>query len=256
MKDVSVLYNVNQVTKHMSFFSKIMENNRDDVAKEFLDESFEKMPWRHQMSHVFNFIPEYRFVDDHIEWARKAFLPDLDTYVTQMLNIYNDGNVIVNVVGRSDIIRKLTPTNYTWATPSSVGPFQLDFVKTVQTSDNRTYQFISSDKMRDQNNLIVILTPKNSERFMYRIYDYQTYVSNELRSPENVYLPAITAFDRWGIFEYMPVQSRINCINVMGHSAANFNDNMAQVGGYDTFTQRTRGLNDWGVINPTGASVH
>lgn len=256
MKDVSVLYNVNQVTKHMSFFSKIMENNRDDVAKEFLDESFEKMPWRHQMSHVFNFIPEYQFVDDHIEWARKAFLPDLDTYVTQMLNIYNDGNVIVNVVGRSDIIRKLTPTNYTWSTPSSVGPFQLDFVKTVQTSDNRTYQFISSDKMRDQNNLIVILTPKNSERFMYRIYDYQTYVSNELRSPENVYLPAITAFDRWGIFEYMPVQARINCVNVMGHSAANFDDNMAQVGGYDVFTQRTRGLNDWGVINPTGASVH
>ena len=43
MKDVSVLYNVNQVTKHMSFFSKMMENNRDDTAKEFLDESFEKM---------------------------------------------------------------------------------------------------------------------------------------------------------------------------------------------------------------------
>lgn len=256
MKDVAVLYNVNQITKHMGFFAKMLENDRDDRAKKFLDDSFERMPWRQQMSHVFNFIPEYQCVDDHIEWAKKAFLPDLDTWVTQMLNIYNDGNVIVNIVGRSDIIRKLTPTQYTWSTPSSVGPFQLDFVKTVQTSDSRTYQFISCDKMRDENNLILILTPKNSERFMYRIYDYQTYVSNELRSPANHYLPAITAFDRWAIFEYMPVQARIHMLNIMGHSQANFDDNMAQVGGYDKFVPRTHGLNDWSVINPTGSSSH
>lgn len=256
MKDVAVLYNVNQITKHMGFFAKMLENYRDDTTKEFLDDSFERMPWRNQMSHIFNFVPEYQYVENHLTWAKEAFLPDLDTWVTQMLNIYNDGNVIVNIVGRSDIIRKLTPTTYTWSTPSQVGPFQLDFVKTVQTSDNRTYQFISSDKMRDDNNLIIILTPKNSERFMYRIYDYQTYVSNELNGVENIYLPAITAFDRWGIYEFMPIQARVQCINVMGHTKANYDDNFAQVGGYESFVPRTRGLNDWSVINPSGGSSH
>jgi len=252
MKDVAVLYNVNQITKHMSFFATMLEEYRDSTAKEFLDDSFRKMPWRAQMSHIFDFTPAFQFVDDHLDWAKKAFLPDLDTWVTQMLNIWNDGNVIVNIVGRSDLIRKLTPTQYTWSTPSQVGPFQLDFVKTVQTSDNRTYQFISADKMRDQNNLIVLLTPKNSERFMYRIYDYQTYVSNELRSSENVYLPAITAFDRWGIFEYQPVQARIKCVNVMGRDAAAFKpgmDAVAAQGGLEAFIGNNMGLNDFAVDN-------
>lgn len=252
MKDVAVLYNVNQITKHMSFFATMLEEYRDAKTKDTLDDSFRKMPWRKQMSHVFDFTPAFQFVEDHLDWAKKAFLPDLDTWVTQMLNIWNDGNVIVNVIGRSDIIRKLTPTTYTWTTPSQVGPFQLDFVKTVQTSDNRTYQFISADKMRDENNLIVILTPKNSERFMYRIYDYQTYVSNELRSSENVYLPAITAFDRWGIFEYQPVQSRIRCINVMGRDAAAFKpgmDAVAAQGGLEAFFGSNKGLNDFSVDN-------
>lgn len=253
MKDVSVLYNVNQITKHMSFFATMLEENRDGEAAQFIDDSFRKMPWRKQMSHVFDFNPAFQFVEDHIDWARKAFLPDLDTWVTQMLNIWNDGNVVVNIVGRSDIIRKLTPTTYTWSTPSQVGPFQLDFVKTVQTSDNRTYQFISSDKMRDQNNLIILLTPKNSERFMYRIYDYQTYVSNELRSAENIYLPAITAFDRWGIFEYQPVQARIRCVNVMGRDASAFKpgaDAVAAQGGLEAFFGSNKGLNDFTVDNP------
>ena len=44
------------------------------------------------MKHLFNFIPEYQFVEDHIEWAKKAFLPDLDTYVTQS-STYTNGNV-------------------------------------------------------------------------------------------------------------------------------------------------------------------
>ena len=70
----------------------------------------------------------------------------LDTKVTELLQVYNDENVTVTIFGRPELIRKITPKDYQYVTPSSIGPVQLDFVKTVVTSDKRTYQFISTSK--------------------------------------------------------------------------------------------------------------
>ena len=79
---------------------------------------------------------------------------------------------------------------------------------------------LGSDKLRDTNELMIILNPRNSERICYRIYDYQLYISNEIRNIANPALPAIHAFERWKIIGYQPVQGRINIVNPSGIAQA------------------------------------
>lgn len=242
LKDIAALYNVNQITKHMSIFKVILENYRDDKIRLKLDDSFRRMPWRDGFSYVFDMAPTEQYALDHITWRKATFMDAVDTWVTKMLQVLNDPNMSVNFVGRADIIRKLTPTDYIYQSSQAMGPIPLDFVRTVTTTDNRNYQFVSSDKMRDNNNIICILTPRNSERFMYRIYDYQTYVSNELRDPKNQNLPAISCFDRWEMFEYQPVQSRIHILNPTGYRSLPPTQDMFG---------STIGANDWSIDDPT-----
>jgi hypothetical protein len=133
-----------------------------------------------------------------------------------LFQVLNDPNMTISVFGSPVLVRKITPTEYTYQTPSNIGPVELDFVKTVVTSDKRVYQFISTDKLRGNPNLIIVLCPRNTDRIIYRIYDYQLYVSNEIRNMANPALPAIHAFERWKFVEYQPVQGRIKILNPTG----------------------------------------
>ena len=205
VKDVGALYQVNQLSKIMSLFKTVMGNYKDDKIKEYLDTSFLTMPEENKVAATFDFAPRTGYALDHVEWRNKTFMDALDTHVTNLIQVLNDPNMTITVIGRADLIRKITPTEYTYQTPSSIGPVELDFVKTVTTSDKRVYQFISSDKLRGNNNLIVILCPRNTDRIIYRIYDYQLYVSNEIRNMRNYALPAIHAFERWKMIDYQPV---------------------------------------------------
>lgn len=216
VKDIAALYQVNQLTKVMSLIKISLANYKDDHIRRFLDESFLTMPGDSKIARSFDFAPSQGYALDPIEWRHKTFMDSLDTHATQLLHVLNDPNVTFNIIGRDDLIRKITPTEYTYQSPSSIGPIELDFVKTVVTSDKRTYQFISSDKLRDSNNLMIIVCPRNSERFIYRIYDYQMYLSNEIRNITNPALPAVHAFERWIAKEYQPVQGRIRILNPTG----------------------------------------
>lgn len=216
VKDIGALYQVNQLSKIMSLFKTVMGNYKDDKIKQHLDTSFLTMPTTNKLAATFDFAPREGYYGDHIEWRYKTFMDALDTHVTNLIQVLNDPNMTITVIGRPDLVRKITPTEYTYQTPSSIGPVELDFVKTVTTSDKRVYQFISSDKLRGNNNLIVILCPRNTERIIYRIYDYQLYVSNEIRNVANYALPAIHAFERWKFVEYQPIQARIKILNPTG----------------------------------------
>ena len=66
---------------------------------------------------------------------------------------------------------------------------------------------------------MVILNPRNTERICYRLYDYQLYISNEIRNAANPALPAIHAFERWKLYEMMPVQGRIQILNPSGKAS-------------------------------------
>ena len=216
IKDVNALYQVNQVTKLMSIINISLRNWKDDEIHNFLDNSFKGMPESQRFQGAFDFVPPSNFLQDPVSWRSATFMDQLDSYVTSMLQVLNDNNMTVSIIGRPDIIRRITPTQNIYTTQSNIGPVELEFKKTVVTSDKRVYQFVSSDKLRNNNNLIILLIPHNSNRVMYKLFDYQFYVSNEIRAAENVYLPAVTAFERYKMIQYQPVQGRLRIVNPRG----------------------------------------
>lgn len=213
IKDIAALYDVNQLTKYMSLFKTTMANYKDDKIKENLEKSWNTMAARNKAETTYDFEPRQDYALDHVEWRHKTFMDKLDRLVTKMLQVLNDPNMTVTVFGDPDTIRRIGPTQYDYKTPDSIGQVELDYTKGVITSDKRTYHFIGSDKMRGRQDLIVILCPHNSQRIVYRIYDYQMYVSNEIRNNANPALPAIHAFERWRFFEYQPVQGKVHLLN-------------------------------------------
>ena len=215
-RDIQAMYNVNQLTKIMSMIKLTLVNYKDDKILECLDNSFETMAPTSKITSAFDFVPPDNFLGSFVTWRYETFMDNLDTQVTTLLQVLNDENMTVTIFGRPELIRKITPKEYTYATPSSIGPVMLDYKKTVKTSDNRIYQFISSNKLRNDNNLIIILCPRNSTRIVYKIFDYQLYVGNEIRDTSNYQLPAVTAFERFLFIQYQPVQGRIQIVNPSG----------------------------------------
>ena len=217
VKDLSAMYNVNQLTKLMSLYKTAMANYKDDTIKNGLDESFVKLSPRVKSQGTFDFAPRDGFALDHVEWRSRTFMDYLDDFVTVMLQVLNDPNMTISIVGDPRIVRKITPKEYSYTAPSSIGPVELDYTQTiVNSSDKRVYNFVGSDKMRGTNELMVILNPRNSERIVYRLYDYQMYVSNEIRNAANPALPALHAFERFKLVEYQAVQGRIQIQNPSG----------------------------------------
>lgn len=216
VKDLGALYNVNQLSKILSLMKTALGEYKDGTIKKELDISFQNMPAENKFATTFDFAPRQGYALDHVEWRYKTFMDYLDGVATGLYQVLNDPNMTISVFGSPELIRKITPTEYTYQTPSNIGPVELDFTKTVVTSDKRVYQFIGSDKLRGNPNLIIVLCPRNTDRIIYRIYDYQMYVSNEIRNMTNYALPAIHAFERWKFVEYQPVQGRIQILNPTG----------------------------------------
>ena len=215
-KDIAALYNINQVTKLMSMLKTVLGNYKDDLIRRNLDKSYKTMDVRSKTYANFDYAPREGYHGDHVEWRQKTFFDFFDSQMTRLYQVLNDPNMTVTVFGDPDLVRKITPPSYSYQTPGSIGPVQLDFTKTVVTSDNRVYNFIGSDKLRGSTEFIVILCPKGTDRIIYRIYDYQMYISNEIRNADNPALPNIHAFERWKFVEYQPVQGRINILHPTG----------------------------------------
>ena len=218
VKDLAALYQVNQLTKVMSLMKTVLAEDKDMTIKNFLDESYERLPARCRGYKTFDYAPPAggSYALDPLTWRHSMFFDMFDTEVTKMLQVLNDPNMVITVFGDPDLIRKITPVEYSYSTPANIGPVDLDYKRTVVTSDKRVYQFIGSDKLRWNDELIVLLMPHNTNRVTYRIYDYQMYVSNEIRDSRNPALPNICAFERYIIHEYQPVQSRVKILNRSG----------------------------------------
>ena len=217
IKDISAMYNVNQLTKHMSMFKTALSNYKDDKIKRGLDESYKRLDERTGFYDKFDFAPPAEYALTALEYRQKMFMDFLDHFCSKMLQVLNDPNMTFSIVGDPLIIRKITPKEYSYVAPSKIGPVTLDYSQTIcNMTDKRVYNFVGSDKMRNTNELMILINPNNSERVIYRIYDYQMYVSNEIRNITNPALPAIHAFERWKLVEYMPVQGRVKILNETG----------------------------------------
>lgn len=216
VKDISALFGVNQVTKIMSLMKTVLGNYKDDKIREHLDESFKRLPATDKLRQSFDFAPRTTYSDTHVAWRRETFIDFLDQHVTELLQVLNDPNMKVTIYGDPKLVRMITPTTYSYQSPGSIGPVELDYTKTVYTSDKRLYNFIGSDKLRGTEQFIIVLCPEGTDRIMYRIYDYQMYLSNEIRNADNPSLPAMHAFERWKFVEYTPVQGRIDILHPNG----------------------------------------
>lgn len=215
-KDIASMYNVSQVTKLMSMVKTVLANYKDDKIRRELDNSYDTMDVRSKTWSQFDYAPREGYHGDHVEWRRNTFFDFFDQQMTKLYQVLNDPNMTVTVYGDPDLVRRITPVDYSYQSPSNIGPVQLDWTKTVVTSDSRVYNFVGSDKLRGSTEFIVILCPKGTDRIIYRIYDYQMYISNEIRNADNPALPNVHAFERWKFVEYQPVQGRINILHPTG----------------------------------------
>ena len=220
VKDIAAMYDANQVTKIMSMTKTVLSEYKDMKIKRQLDESYQEMDERTSFQGEFDFAPTEGYALDWVTFRAATFMDYLDDLVTQMLQVLNDPNMTVTIYGDPRIVRKVTPTEYAYQAPANIGPVTLDYTQTiVNTKDHRVYNFVGSDKLRNTNELMIILNPRNTERICYRIYNYQMYISNEIRNAANPSLPAIHSFERWLLKPYQPVQSRIKILNPSGKRA-------------------------------------
>jgi hypothetical protein len=217
VKDISAMYDANQVTKIVSMTKTALSEYKDMKIYRYLNDSYERMDERTSFSDKYDFAVPEGYALDHVTYRINTFMDMFDDYVTKMLQVLNDTNMTVTIYGDPRIVRKITPTEYTYQAPASIGPVKLDYTQTiVDTKDNRVYNFVGSDKLRNTNQLMVLLNPRNTERICYRIYDYQMYISNEVRNPMNPAKPAIHSFERWKMYEFQPVQGRIDILHPAG----------------------------------------
>ena len=217
VKDVAAMYDSNQVTKIMSMTKTALSEYKDMKMKRFFDQSYAEMDERTSFAGEFDFAPNEGYALDWVTFRQATFMDYLDDLVTRMLQVLNDPNMTVTIYGDPRIFRKVTPTEYTYQAPANIGPVTLDYTQTiVNNKDQRVYNFVGSDKFRNTNELMIILNPRNTDRICYRLYDYQLYISNEIRNSANPSLPAIHAFERWLLKAYQPVQSRIKILNPSG----------------------------------------
>ena len=217
VKDISALYNVNQLTKIMSIYKDVLSEKKDRDIKDFLDESYSRLDERCGLYDEFDFAPPAEYALTAVEYRSKMFMDFLDNFVTGMLQVLNDPNMTITIFGDPKIVRKITPKDYAYQAPATIGPVTLDYTQTITNlSDKRVYNFIGSDKLRNTNELMILLNPHNNERIIYRIYDYQLYVSNEIRNIQNPALPSIEAFDRYLVMQYQAVQGRCKILNPSG----------------------------------------
>ena len=217
VKDISAMYDANQVTKIMSMTKTALSEWKDMKMKRFFDESYATMDERTSFSGEFDFAVPEGYALDWVTYRQATFMDYFDDLVTKMLQVLNDDNMTVTIYGDPRIVRKITPTDYTYQAPANIGPVKLDYTQTiVDTKDQRVYNFIGSDKFRNTNQLMILLNPRNTERICYRLYNYQLYISNEIRNAANPSLPAIHAFERFKLYQFQPVQARIDILHPNG----------------------------------------
>ena len=217
VKDIAAMYDANQVTKIMSMTKTVLSEKKDKNMKDFFDASYETLDERTSFYGTFDFAVPEGYALDWVTFRQATFMDYLDDYATKMLQVLNDPNMTISIVGDPRIVRKLSPKDYVYQAPANIGPVTLDYTQTiVNASDKRVYNFVGSDKYRNTNQLMIILNPRNTERIVYRLYDYQMYISNEIRNSSNPSLPSIHAFERFLMKEYLPVQGRVDILNASG----------------------------------------
>ena len=109
-----------------------------------------------EVNKISDALSEVRNSDDDLKVLLEGMV-SCENEETTKLQVLNDPNVTITIIGNPDLIRKITPKEYTYQAPASIGPVELDYTLTVvNASDKRVYNLLASDKMRGRNDLIVL----------------------------------------------------------------------------------------------------
>ena len=202
----------------MSLMKTSLAEYKDMSIKKKLDESFKTMDARSKRYTSYDWAPREGYHGDHVDWRYHTFMDFFDMSMDPLFQVLNDPNMSVTIYGDPTIIRRIAPSAeiFNYQAPANIGPVQLDYQHTVVTANGRVYNFIGSDKLRGNTELIVVLCPTSTDRIVYRIYDYQMYLGNEIRNSQNQNLPNLCAFERWKFKEYQPVQGRVKILHPTG----------------------------------------
>ena len=60
---------------------------------------------------------------------------------------------------------------------------------------------------------MIIVTPLTEEHMTYKLFEYQFFISNDYRDPNNVRIPSVMASARYLIDELIPIQGEIKILN-------------------------------------------
>lgn len=216
IKDFAAEYGVNQMTEIIDIYNTVMSEDRDYKVKKFFDDDWKTINPRFKYKDKFDWQPPQNYAGDHITYRQATFMDRFEDFTTAMAQALNDPNIVFSVMADPRIVNKLTPTQFTYSAPSNIGPIEIDFTKTITTDNKKVYKWLGTDKLRDTDDCIVIPNSRNTQRIIYIFYEYQLYMSNEVKDYSNVVLPNIYAFDRYLIDKYQPLQGRMTILNRSG----------------------------------------
>lgn len=216
IKDFAAEYGVNQMAEIIDIFNTVMSERRDFNVKEFFDKDWKTINPRFKYKDKFDWQPPQNYAGDHITYRQATFMDRFEDFTTAMAQALNDPNIVFSIMADPRIVNKLTPTEFQYSAPSSIGPIEIDFTKTITTNNKKVFKWLGTDKLRDTDDCIVIPNSRNTQRVLYRFYEYQLYMSSEIKDYTNVVLPSIYAFDRYLIDKYQPLQGRMTILNRSG----------------------------------------
>lgn len=227
IQDYKNLHNVDFVATAIETTRNVLESTKDEHIIRSLNSDFERMHRSQKQFTEVDFAGNGTFAGTPTEWIKDTFRRNLNNTIDQLIRVINDPNVEFLVYGRPALIAEVMPKeNEALAThPKNIGGVQVEFEKVTYSIGGNKVHFISSRKLdrvyqngkwEENNDLMIILNPTNSNRTIYMLAEYQTYLGSDIRPMADANKPAITAINYYDLIKFEGVQGRMRCLNHLG----------------------------------------
>ena len=150
-------------------------------------------------------------VDHQYHYKRDGLKDTLDKLSYGLTQVLQNENVGISVIGHPLDIRLLDNVQWVYGKDSEVGGCKLDY--TFGLYNNQRNFIIGSSQKMTKGSLMIIVTPLTEEHMTYKLFEYQFFISNDYRDPNNVRIPSVMASARYLIDELIPIQGEIKILN-------------------------------------------
>lgn len=213
MKDENIIYNIDSTAKVVSQMNNVIAQKKDTQIRDFLIASRERIRGSKLFGGTtFDCRPPVSLQNiTHIEWTRDGLKDTLDKLSYGLTQVLQNENVGISVIGHPLDIRLLDNVQWVYGKDSEVGGCKLDY--TFGLYNNQRNFIIGSSQKMTKGSLMIIVTPLTEEHMTYKLFEYQFFISNDYRDPNNVRIPSVMASARYLIDELIPIQGEIKILN-------------------------------------------